>query len=139
MSLSENIKRMRIANNMTQEQLATKLGISSQAVSKWETSETYPDGILLVPLAQALNASLDELFENKQVTIEDISKKLAEAIKQSGYTQKQIAEQVGVTQQQISSYIKGKNLPALDTLSKLCAFLDLDSNEILCIERPKQY
>lgn len=76
MSLSENIKRMRIANNMTQEQLATKLGISSQAVSKWETSETYPDGILLVPLAQALNASLDELFENKQVTIEDISKKI---------------------------------------------------------------
>lgn len=73
------------------------------------------------------------------VKIEDISKKLAEAIKQSGYTQKQIAEQVGVTQQQISSYIKGKNLPALDTLSKLCAFLDLDSNEILCIERPKQY
>ena len=73
------------------------------------------------------------------VKIEDISKKLAEAIKQSGYTQKQIAEQVGVTQQQISSYIKGKNLPSLDTLSKLCAFLDLDSNEILCIERPKQY
>ena len=73
------------------------------------------------------------------VKIEEISKKLAEAIKQSGYTQRQIAEQINVTQQQISSYINGKNLPALDTLSKLCSFLDLDANEILCVESPKQY
>ena len=51
MSLSANIKRLRLEKNLTQEQLATKLGVSAQAVSKWETSETYPDGALLVPLA----------------------------------------------------------------------------------------
>ena len=51
MSLSGNIRRLRLEKNLTQEQLAAKLGVSAQAVSKWETSETYPDGALLVPLA----------------------------------------------------------------------------------------
>ncbi|MBR1974665.1 MAG: helix-turn-helix transcriptional regulator [Clostridia bacterium] len=73
------------------------------------------------------------------VTILDISKKLTEAINQSGLTQKEIAQKIGVKQQQISSYVHNKNLPALDTLSRLCTVLDLDANDILCVERPKQY
>lgn len=73
MTLSENIKQFRVQNKLTQEQLAAKLGISGQAVSKWETSETYPDGSLLVPLAQALGVSLDRLFGNELYTVEDIS------------------------------------------------------------------
>ena len=59
--LSQNIKRLRLEKNLTQEQLASMLGISAQAVSKWETTDTYPDGALLVPLAKALDISLDEL------------------------------------------------------------------------------
>ena len=73
------------------------------------------------------------------VTTTDISKRLAEAIIQSGLTQTEIATKIGVRQQQISSYIKGKTLPALDTMSKLCSVLDLDANEILCVERKKEY
>lgn len=76
MSLSENIKRLRLEKGMTQEQLATKLGVSAQAVSKWETSETYPDGALLLPLAEELQASLDELFDNTKVSMDDISKRI---------------------------------------------------------------
>ncbi len=73
MSLSANIKRLRLEKNLTQEQLAAKLGVSAQAVSKWETSETYPDGSLLLPLANALEVSLDELFGNEAVTMADVS------------------------------------------------------------------
>jgi transcriptional regulator with XRE-family HTH domain len=69
------------------------------------------------------------------VTTLEISKKLAESIQQSGLTQTEIAEKIGVRQQQISAYIHGRTLPALDTLSKLCTVLDLDANEILCVER----
>ncbi len=76
MSLSENIKRIRLENGLTQEQLAGRLGISAQAVSKWETSETYPDGSLLLPLAQELNVSLDELFGNDKVSMTDISRRI---------------------------------------------------------------
>lgn len=80
MSLSGNIKRMRLEKKLTQEQLATKLGISAQAVSKWETSETYPDGALLVPLANELAVSLDELFDNDAVSMADISGRIVKLI-----------------------------------------------------------
>ena len=80
MSLSGNIKRLRLDKNLTQEQLATKLGVSAQAVSKWETSETYPDGALLVPLANELGISLDELFGNETVTMADISGRIVKLI-----------------------------------------------------------
>ena len=80
MSLSANIKRLRLEKDMTQEQLATKLGVSAQAVSKWETSETYPDGALLIPLANELEVSLDELFGNDSVTMADISSKIVKLI-----------------------------------------------------------
>ena len=80
MSLSGNIKRLRLEKDMTQEQLATKLGVSAQAVSKWETSETYPDGALLVPLANELEVSLDELFGNETVTMADISGRIVKLI-----------------------------------------------------------
>ena len=80
MSLSGNIKRLRLEKNLTQEQLATKLGVSAQAVSKWETSETYPDGALLIPLANELEVSLDELFGNDSVTMADISSKIMKLI-----------------------------------------------------------
>lgn len=73
MTLSQNIKQFRLEKDLTQEQLAAKLGISGQAVSKWETSETYPDGSMLVPLAQALGVSLDRLFGNEIYTMEDVS------------------------------------------------------------------
>ncbi len=83
MSLSENIKKFRIASGYTQEQLAEALGVSAQAVSKWETSDTYPDGSLLLPLAKQLDVSLDELFGNDEVSMSDISRRLIELIKQT--------------------------------------------------------
>ena len=73
MTLSQNIKQFRLEKNLTQEQLGAMLGISGQAVSKWETSETYPDGAMLVHLAQALGVSLDRLFGNEVYTMVDIS------------------------------------------------------------------
>ena len=80
MSLSANIKRLRLERNLTQEQLAAQLGVSAQAVSKWETSETYPDGSLLVPLARALETSLDTLFDNDAVSMADLSDRIISLI-----------------------------------------------------------
>lgn len=67
------------------------------------------------------------------ITVQDISKRVAEAIKQSGIKQTELAEKLGIRQQQISSYVNGKTLPAIDTLANLCDVLDLDANEILCL------
>lgn len=71
MSLGENIKKYRLKKKLTQEQLANLLYVSSQAVSKWECNENFPDGSLLVPLANALGISLDILFENKNICFND--------------------------------------------------------------------
>lgn len=60
--IGENIKRLRKAKSVTQEQVAELLGISVTAVSKWERGETYPDITLLFPLAHYFEVTLDELM-----------------------------------------------------------------------------
>ena len=68
-------------------------------------------------------------------TLENIQKALAEALKQRTITQEELANRIGVNQSMISHYITGRSMPALDTLSRICTELDLDANEILCVER----
>lgn len=63
MDIGNKIKRLRVKMGMTQEQLATKLSISAQSVSKWETGTTMPDIMLLPALAVQLGVSIDELFD----------------------------------------------------------------------------
>lgn len=96
MSLSDNIKRMRREKNLTQEQLAARLGVSAQAVSKWETSETYPDGTLLVPLAKELGVSLDTLFDHDAVNMADISGRIMKLLYEADEKDRfQIARDIG--------------------------------------------
>lgn len=67
------------------------------------------------------------------VTLSEIQKKLAATIRNSGKSQAAIAKELGIKQQTIACYVSGKAMPALDTLANLCALLDLDANDILCI------
>ena len=69
------------------------------------------------------------------VTLENIQAALAEALNQRTITQEELAKRIGVNQSMISHYITGRSMPALDTLSRICSELDLDANEILCVER----
>ena len=69
------------------------------------------------------------------ITLEQIQARLAEAIRQSGIPQKDLAKFLGVAQSQISCYIHGKKMPALDTFAKLCKILDVDTKYILCQEQ----
>ncbi len=75
-NIGSNIKRLRIAKNITQEQLSVAMGVSCAAVSKWERGESYPDITLLQPLAYFFDVSLDKLMgydrEKVQTEIEKI-------------------------------------------------------------------
>ena len=62
MNLGIKIKELRIENNLTQEDLAEQLGVSFQAVSRWETGVTYPDITLLPVLANMFNVTVDYFF-----------------------------------------------------------------------------
>lgn len=71
--LAKNISRYRKEKGLTQEGLARKLGITFQAVSKWENAQTLPDLFLLPNISNALEVSVDKLlgyaFQDKQVSI----------------------------------------------------------------------
>ena len=60
--IGENIKRLRTESNLTQEQLAEALNVSSVAVSKWERGDTMPDISMLPRLAYYFRVSIDELM-----------------------------------------------------------------------------
>lgn len=62
MTIGANIKRLRLAKNITQEQLSVAMNVTCAAVSKWERGETYPDITLLQPLAYFFGVTLDELM-----------------------------------------------------------------------------
>ena len=64
-TIGSRIAQKRKALGLTQESLAAQLGISSQAVSKWENDISAPDISLLPALAKALNCTTDELLSGK--------------------------------------------------------------------------
>lgn len=64
-TIGNRIAKYRKQKGMTQEELASKLGVSSQAVSKWENDASCPDISLLPQLCRILGISADELLSGK--------------------------------------------------------------------------
>lgn len=64
MTLGEKIRKARIENGLTQEQLSGKMMVSRQAITKWEADKGIPDVSNLKLLAQLLNVSIDYLLDN---------------------------------------------------------------------------
>ncbi|SRR5699024_9958725 len=64
MSLGEKIRDCRKQQNLSQEQLAKRLHVSRQAVTKWETGRGFPDIENLIALSDEFGLSLDELIKN---------------------------------------------------------------------------
>ena len=62
LNIGMNIRRLRLAKGLTQEQLAALLTVSTAAVSKWEAKNTYPDITMLFPLAEIFGVTVDELL-----------------------------------------------------------------------------
>ena len=61
--LGTKIRQLRLASSMTQEQLANRLGVSAQAVSKWESSTNMPDIQILPDLSVVFGVTIDSLFD----------------------------------------------------------------------------
>ncbi len=79
LNIGMNIKRLRLAKGLTQEQLAALLSVSTAAVSKWEAKNTYPDITMLFPLAQIFGVTVDELLGHDEAKAKaDVDKILAE-------------------------------------------------------------
>lgn len=73
MTIAEKIKKLRKDNNMTQEDLAEKLNVSRQTISKWETNVVIPDADNIVSICKLFNITTDELLDYK---VESVQKKI---------------------------------------------------------------
>lgn len=76
MNLGNNIKKLRILKNMTQEDLAEILNITSKSVSRWEQDITYPDISLLPLIANIFEVSVDELLGVESIKQDEYVKKI---------------------------------------------------------------
>ncbi|WMJ22815.1 helix-turn-helix transcriptional regulator [Paludicola sp. MB14-C6] len=65
-SLGKKISELRKQRGITQDQLAEEMGVSSQAVSKWENDISCPDIMMLPQLAEYFNVSIDELLRGEK-------------------------------------------------------------------------
>lgn len=81
----KNLKRLRLAKNLTQEQAAQALGVSAQSVSRWECGTTLPDVNMLPEIAKVYCVTIDDLYRETSVAYENYASRLCsvfEATKQ---------------------------------------------------------
>lgn len=102
MNIGEKIFELRKSRNLSQEEVAEKLNVTRQTVSKWETNQSTPDFDKIVPLCELFEISTDELLkgekqeeinkieediiEEKPMSKEEIKRKRAEVISTSVFT-----------------------------------------------------
>ena len=73
MQIGEVIRKYRKSADMTQEEMANRLGVTAPAVNKWENRNSYPDITLLAPIARLLGISTDELLSyHEELSSEEI-------------------------------------------------------------------
>ena len=95
-NLGAHIAALRKAKGMTQEQLASALGISAPAVSKWETESSCPDITLLCPLARALGTNLDTLLQfEESLPDEQVAEHMNKIIETGREQGQEAAEEMG--------------------------------------------
>ncbi len=79
MQIGKVIRKYRKAQNLTQEELAKRLGVTAPAVNKWENGNSTPDIALLAPIARMFHISVDELLSYKEeLTEEEIKQYIVE-------------------------------------------------------------
>ena len=74
---SDNLKKFRLAKGFTQEQVAEKLNVNSQTVSRWECSATLPDVLTLPELAMLYEVTVDDFYKKSTVAYDNYAQRLA--------------------------------------------------------------
>ena len=80
---SKNLKRFRVAKNMTQEQAAEALSVSTQTVSRWECNTTLPDVTILPKIAALYCVTIDDLYKESSVAYDNYAQRLGSVFEAS--------------------------------------------------------
>lgn len=96
MNFSEKVRSLRMKNGFSQEDLAEKLDISRQTVSKWEAGNSFPEIEKLIALSDLFQVSIDYLLRDKQINVnssEDIDRMIIQFLG-SSYKMADISHQL---------------------------------------------
>ncbi|MGG0731313.1 helix-turn-helix domain-containing protein [Bacillus paramycoides] len=75
MNLGSQLKRFRESKSFSQEDVARKVGVTRQAVYKWESNKSYPDIDNLILLSELYEVTIDELIKGSEDAREELDKK----------------------------------------------------------------
>ena len=76
MKFADNLKKIRKSKNISQEELAEKVGVSRQSVSKWETSEAYPEMNNMLELCKIFKCNLGDLVNDNMVDLDSLDEEV---------------------------------------------------------------
>ena len=76
MKFADNLRKIRKSNNISQEVLAEKVGVSRQSVSKWETSEAYPEMNNMLELCKIFHCNINDLVNDKLVDLDSLDEEV---------------------------------------------------------------
>ena len=145
------ISTMRKKKDLTQEQLAEKLNVSKNAVSKWERGLNLPDASIMQDVCSILDISLNELFAGEKLnkdeqikhseqTIINILKnqkhrnkiyKILEERKKNGWSQEELANQLGVSRQAVSKWESAGAVPDLQRILQMSELFGVSTDYLL--------
>lgn len=76
MKFSDNLKKIRKSKNISQEELADKVGVSRQSVSKWETSEAYPEMNNILELCKIFKCNINDLVNDNMIDLDSLDEEV---------------------------------------------------------------
>lgn len=82
-TFSKNLKRFRVAKNMTQEQAAQALGVNTQTISRWECNTTLPEVTLLPEIAALYCVTIDDLYKETSIAYDNYAQRLGSVFEAS--------------------------------------------------------
>lgn len=86
-SFANNLRRLRLSKGLTQEQLASTLGVSVQSVSRWECANTLPDVMLLPDIARLYSVTVDDLYREESKAYANYAQRLVSLYEDSGLSE----------------------------------------------------
>ena len=134
----ERLKELRKAVGITQSELAEKLNIHLQTVSKWERSLSEPDISILGNIADVLDVSLEKLLLLPEGTetyvgsfsVSDFGKAISAMRKSKEDSQEEFAKKIGVSSDAVSKWERGVICPGIDELVKLSRLADVPVSKL---------
>ena len=126
LEIANRLQQLRKEKGFSQEQLANELGISRQAVSKWERAESSPDTDNLICLARLYGVSLDELLSTDESTEDIINNKVEDNKENETFNVIQVPELPKVSIEEYCEYpvkVKDKTVKVLRRIQAIIPLL----------------